>query len=383
LQTSAVEPVIVIAKIVFSRRFAFCGFLRMFFILPIEEWMTRKTQPALYILAASASIQLLLILYKHFIGYVVIKSIAHLAAMWLISTLMTAPMLVLVIWLDWLMLRRLESHSWEKKRWLRALLELPAILLIGSLLGSLITVLFQVFIRYEQPFGEVLRNNLLITAILNILIGTGLEAFIYYQKHQTALMKTQALEKENIHLRFETLKKQLDPHFLFNSLNVLASLITKDSAKAQEFIDEFSLVYRYTLEVIDKQVVTVAEEIDFARSYLFLQQIRFGEGLQAEIKIDPAISHYLLPPLAIQILLENALKHNIASRDLPLLVRIFSAADALVVVNNVQKKNGETRGSGVGLANLAARYALLTDEQPKINHTAAEYQVTLPLIEPN
>ena len=345
--------------------------------------MTRKIQPAVYLLAASAAVQLLLILYKHFIGYVVIKSVVHLAAMWTISTLLSLPVLALLIWLDLLLMRRLETHSWEKKRWLRALLEGPAILLIGGLLGVLITVLFQASIGYSQPFTEVLRNNLLIATILNILLATGLEAFNFYQKHQSAAIKAQALEKENIHLRFETLKKQLDPHFLFNSLNVLASLITKDAAKAQEFIDEFSSVYRYTLEVIDKQVVTVAEELEFARSNLFLQRIRFGEGVRAEINVDPAVLNHFLPPLAVQILLENAIKHNIASAAFPLQVRIFSTDDALIVINNVQKKNGDTRGSGVGLANLAARYALLADEQPKIIQTAAEYQVRLPLIEPN
>ncbi|HPI73150.1 MAG TPA: histidine kinase [bacterium] len=345
--------------------------------------MTRKIQPAVYLLAASALVQLLLILYKHFIGYVVIESVVHLVVMWTISTLLSVPVLALLIWFDLLLMRRLEKQSWEKKRWLRALLEGPAILLIGGALGLLITVLFQAFIGYAQPFAEVLRNNLLIATILNILIVTGLEAYNFYHQHQAASMKAQALEKENIHLRFETLKKQLDPHFLFNSLNVLASLITKDSAKAQEFIDEFSSVYRYTLEVIDKQVVTVAEELEFARSYLFLQQIRFGEGVRAEINVDPAVLRHFLPPLAVQILLENAIKHNIAGSACPLQVRIFSTPDALIVVNNVQKKGGDTRGKGLGLANLKARYALLTDEQPKIIHTAAEYKVRLPLIEPD
>jgi LytS/YehU family sensor histidine kinase len=206
-----------------------------------------------------------------------------------------------------------------------------------------------------------------------------LEAILFYKQSQESRLKTEILERENIGMRFETLKKQLDPHFLFNSLNVLSSLIQKDRKKAQEFIDEFSHVYRYTLEVIDKPVVTVEQEMDYAQSYLFLQKIRFGSAVMIEVDIDEQNRDKLLPPLAVQILLENAFKHNIATESNPLQIRIYTRNDQLIVVNSRQKRQGV--GKGMGFENLKNRYNLITNRLPEVMMTQDEYIVKIPILE--
>ena len=134
--------------------------------------------------------------------------------------------------------------------------------------------------------------------------------------------RAEVLERENADIRFAILKTQLNPHFLFNSLNVLSSLIGKDAGRAQHFVDEFSAVYRYILEVIDLPVVELRRELEFARSYLYLQSIRFADGIEVDVDIRSDQLDLYVPPLALQTVIENAFKHNRASADAPLHLRI-------------------------------------------------------------
>jgi two-component system, LytTR family, sensor kinase len=191
---------------------------------------------------------------------------------------------------------------------------------------------------YEDGLLKNIINNSLITSVLNIIIITVIEAIVWFKRSQQSLVKAEKLERENSQIRFETLKSQLNPHFLFNSLNVLSSLIKKDSDKAQNFVDEFSSVYRYTLDVIEKPVVELREELDFAKSFLFLQKIRFDNAVDMEINVDASKLNYLVPPLAVQTLLENAFKHNKATAESPLNIKIYNENDSLLVVNNLQPK---------------------------------------------
>ena len=182
---------------------------------------------------------------------------------------------------------------------------------------------------YEDGMLKNVINNSLITSVINIIIITVIEAIVWFKRSQQSLVIAEKLERENSQIRFETLKSQLNPHFLFNSLNVLSSLIKHDSDKAQNFVDEFSSVYRYTLDVIEKPVVELREELDFAKSFLFLQKIRFDNAVDMEINVDASKLNYLVPPLAVQTLLENAFKHNKASIDSPLKIKIYNEDDSL------------------------------------------------------
>jgi PAS domain S-box-containing protein len=194
----------------------------------------------------------------------------------------------------------------------------------------------------------------------------------------TELLKVQ---KENLQSQIEILKQQVNPHFLFNSLNVLSGLITVDVTKAQLFIDEFSQIYRYVLETIEKPVTSLSKEIDFMHSYLFLQQIRYGENLTFSVTIPAGLLAMVVPPLSLQVILENAIKHNIVNESKPLLIEIFSEGQFLVVKNNLQPKISAPVSTGLGLKNLVKRYALITDMEPSFKIETNHYVARIPLID--
>jgi len=188
-------------------------------------------------------------------------------------------------------------------------------------------------------------------------------------------------QKENLQSQIEILKQQVNPHFLFNSLNVLSGLITVDVAKAQLFIDEFSQIYRYVLETIEQPVTSLSKEIDFMHSYLFLQQIRYGENLTFSVNIPAGLLAMVVPPLSLQVILENAIKHNIVNESKPLLIEIFSEGQFLVVKNNLQPKISAPVSTGLGLKNLVKRYALITDMVPSFKVETNHYVARIPLID--
>ena len=195
-------------------------------------------------------------------------------------------------------------------------------------------------------------------------------------KTNTELLKVQ---KENLQSQFEVLKSQINPHFMFNSLNVLSGLINSDVAKAQLFIDEFSQIYRYVLETIEQPVVTLGKELDFMRSYLFLQQIRYGESLTYSVDIIAGQLQLLVPPLSLQVLLENAMKHNIVNEEKPLKIEIYSKGDFLYIKNPIQPKISGT-STGLGLKNLIKRYALISKLEPEFKVENNYYIAKIPLI---
>jgi PAS domain S-box-containing protein len=194
----------------------------------------------------------------------------------------------------------------------------------------------------------------------------------------TKLLKVQ---KENLQSQFEVLKSQINPHFMFNSLNVLSGLINKDIARAQLFIDEFSHIYRYVLETLEQQVVTLGKELDFTRSYLFLQQIRHGNDLSYTVNLPSSLLKWVLPPLSLQVVLENAIKHNIVNESKPLKIEIFSENNHLVVRNNIQPKISAVASTGLGLKNLVKRYRLISEFTPTFQVSTDYYVARLPLIE--
>ena len=260
--------------------------------------------------------------------------------------------------------------------------ELFLSVIVGSIIGSLVTIIAGTLMPYVDGLLKNIINNSLITSVINIIMISVIEAILWFRRGQESLIKSEKLERENSQIRFETLKSQLNPHFLFNSLNVLSSLIKHDADKGQNFVDEFSSVYRYTLDVIEKPVVELREEIDFAKSFLYLQKIRFNNAVDMEINVDVSRLNYLVPPLAVQTLLENAFKHNKATADSPLKMKIYNENDSLVVVNNLQPKIKGADSKGIGLNNLRKRYDLLGVKLPQFSVTEKEYIAKIPLINP-
>lgn len=213
-------------------------------------------------------------------------------------------------------------------------------------------------------------------------INNNLENLVAERSHELLEINNQLfkVQKENLQSQFEILRQQINPHFLFNSLNVLSGLISKDVFKAQIFIDEFSHIYRYVLETLEQPVSSLNRELDFMRSYLFLQQMRHGENLTWTVNVAAELLEYVMPPLSLQVVLENALKHNIVNEAKPLEIEIFSKDTVLIVRNRLQPKISKGVSTGLGLKNLIKRYGLISKLCPAFTIENNYYVAILPLI---
>lgn len=221
------------------------------------------------------------------------------------------------------------------------------------------------------------------------IFSIGITVFISLLVHSAAFLRNwrQAellnakLKNERLSSQYEALKSQVNPHFLFNSLNALTSLVYEDQDQAAKFIQQLSKVYRYVLDNREKGTVSLDTEINFVESYLFLQKIRYGDNLQYAIQI-PAGATYRVAPLSVQMLIENAIKHNTISIDEPLKIDIsIDEGGYLVTRNNLQVKNIINEYSGIGLENIKARYEYFTRKPVVVDKNGKEFIVKLPLIE--
>jgi LytS/YehU family sensor histidine kinase len=199
------------------------------------------------------------------------------------------------------------------------------------------------------------------------------------ERYRKSLAEVERFRKENAEYQFEMLKLQLNPHFLFNSLNTLSSLVHEDRDNAAEFIRRLSDVYRYVLQNRSKELVTLKEEMDFIRAFAFLQELRFRGMIFFHIDIKNDVLERRIAPMTLQLLIENAVKHNVASMKTPLNIKIISLENRISVVNNIQLKN-EFPGTGVGLKNISSRYAFLSDRKVEIIKDEHKFEVIVPLI---
>jgi len=195
------------------------------------------------------------------------------------------------------------------------------------------------------------------------------------------LLQTAKMEKDQIMAQFEILKSQINPHFLFNSMNILSSLIPKSPKLAVKFTSQFSKVFRKLLENNEEVVIPLDQELDFIKSFLFLQKMRFDKSLEIEVRIEKKKLNRALPPFGLQLLIENAIKHNIISEEQPLKITISNEGDYLQVQNNLQLRLVHEESTRIGLKNLKARYQLLTDLPVVIEKTDTHYTAKIPLIE--
>jgi sensor histidine kinase YesM len=203
-----------------------------------------------------------------------------------------------------------------------------------------------------------------------------------YEK-QAIRLENERLMRENLQSQYESLKNQVSPHFLFNSLTALKSLINDDTKSALHYLNDLSQVLRYTLQSNNNPTVTLAEETDAARSYIFLIKMRFNASLQVEFNIHERYKYYRLPPLAIQTLLENAVKHNEISKRNPLVINILTTdKDSLVVTNTIREKISLEPGTGIGLSNLSKQYKLLCGKDILISKMNNDFRVEIPLLNP-
>jgi LytS/YehU family sensor histidine kinase len=233
-------------------------------------------------------------------------------------------------------------------------------------------------IPWWELVGETKQPMLIAFIVSAVLISRS-----FLVQWRTAAIEAEQLKTERYAQQYQSLKDQLNPHFLFNSLNVLSHLVYDNPDTAAKFIRQLSQIYRYVLDVQYEELVSVQKELEFAENYLALQEIRFGDGLKYDISIDRHTSGFL-PPLSLQLLLENAIKHNEASKAKPLLVALFIDNESLIVKNNLQPKKGVPEEStGIGLANIEKRYALLSTENISVQDQNGYFEVRLPILKMN
>lgn len=225
-------------------------------------------------------------------------------------------------------------------------------------------------------------NDIAISSIgVTFVISFFLNALSFFNNWKKAALDAEKLKKEQMITQYESLKNQVNPHFLFNSLNALTNLVYEDQDRAAAFIRQLSQVYRYVLETRQQELVTLATELEFIEAFVSLQKARFGDKLV--VNINPrGQNHKMLPPMAIQMLLENAIKHNEISEQHPLYIQVdVDNEDTLVVENNLRKKNIPLEpSSGLGLENIKARYAFLSDRGVDVQTTNDAFIVKLPLL---
>lgn len=224
--------------------------------------------------------------------------------------------------------------------------------------------------HYLHPLRDII--------ITLTVCGTCYIAYLF-RRQQQVMVENEQLQAENILNQYEVLKNQLNPHMLFNSLNTLQYLTEKDTDKAQKYIQQLSSVLRYTLRSNEAKSVTLAEEMKFVKSYMYLLEMRYGNNLQFNISIPTEAEKLLLPPMAVQMLIENAVKHNEISNRRPLTITLQTEGSEMIVSNPIQPKMTAETGTGVGLANLAKRYRLLYRRDILITENE-NFTARLPLI---
>ena len=266
-------------------------------------------------------------------------------------------------------------------------------ILIGGILVNTLTAFVVIVLEFlahiifaqKTPIEaiEFIKNNSLVMLWFSMTIATTVYIILLIRRKDKIEIIQQTRIATKATASFETLKNQLDPHFLFNSLNVLSALIEENPEKAQEFTISLSKIYRYVLDQKDKSLITVEEEIRFAKLYVSLLKMRFENGLNVNFPSENDLFQYQMIPLSLQLLLENAIKHNIVSDHKPLQIDLFFEEHQLIVRNNYQKKQNIKQSNGVGLKNIAQRYQLLSKEKMKIEADNLFFRVELPLLLPD
>ncbi|MBJ6108868.1 histidine kinase [Hymenobacter sp. BT523] len=265
--------------------------------------------------------------------------------------------------------------------WAKALLEGQSVVLVSVAFWLLFFTLPQ---HYLVPTADVspraLRLSLAVSAVLSLFFYYFVEREHVRQNLQQEVVRVAQLQKETFQAQLEALKNQVDPHFLFNSLNVLGSLIQLDADRAVQFLGQLAEVYRALLDTGAQTLVPLHQEMSLVRAYASLMETRFGEALRVEWDVAPAWEQALVPPTAVQMLLENAIKHNGATTRKPLLIKVSAADGRLVVENNRQPRTDTVASTHTGLRNIQRRYQHLTDRPVEIVSTPASFVVRLPLL---
>ncbi len=227
----------------------------------------------------------------------------------------------------------------------------------------------------------LLTVTLMYAWLVNLIFHLFNTIFYYFHENRTVKMEAEKLKRISVQSESQLIKSRIDPHFLFNNLNVLSAMVIKDNAEANHFIEEFSRVYRYILVNQDKEMVSLNTELDYIKTYVFLLKKRFGDGLNVTIDIPVKYLEHFIIPASLQMLIENAIKHNIVSKKKPLHININANRNKTVIVsNNLQVKRLVEKSTGFGLHNILKRYELAGNKKVLIEKDEYTFAVTIPLL---
>lgn len=230
-------------------------------------------------------------------------------------------------------------------------------------------------------FVEQLIHSNAASLFCTIMIIAIYESIFFSHQLKHSIQEAEHLKRESLNAQLDALRTQVNPHFLFNNLNTLVSLIPENPKQAMDFVQQMSKLYRHILEVKDEQSIPLKDELDVLKAYAFLLQTRFGDNLSVNIDVPAEKLDKKVVPLSLQLLMENAIKHNIVSADRPLHITISSSNGSIVVDNNLQVKQQVAESTGIGLDNIRNRYKLLSDKPVTVRETETNFTVTIPLIE--
>ncbi len=271
--------------------------------------------------------------------------------------------------------------SWEKTPLKKLFILITFTIFYAGIGFGIISTLFIKFI-FSYSFSKALSTatyGMTYSAFISLVFAFIFASISFYINWQKSQIKAKKLEADLANYRYESLKKQVNPHFLFNSLNVLADLVHEDADLSEKYIHLLSKIYRYVLESSKKQTVPLKDEIDFIKSYAFLLDIRFGTKLKIDIDVNPKIDEFIIP-VSLQTLIENAVKHNEVTKQNPLTISITKKDKFIILENNLQLKKTPIESSGTGLENLKQQYGILSDESILVEDVDGFFRVILPIL---
>lgn len=277
---------------------------------------------------------------------------------------------------NWLHLERLDFNR-------RIPMQFGISIVVTMLLTLLLALLtIRVYGLTWSRFNLSVRLFLLFAFRINLFLNTVHVIFEYIKQLRNSQMEAEQLKKVSVQAELQAIRSQVNPHFLFNNLSVLAALIPKDVSASVAFVEQFAKVYRYVLVSHEKELTTLDDELAFIESYLFLLDKRFGAALQVDIDVSQRARKRKLVPVALQMLIENAVKHNVVAERRPLYIVIKDLNDnTLLVQNNLQRRTDDHHlSTGVGLSNIVQRYGFLSNQVPEIQETTTNFMVKIPLL---
>lgn len=272
----------------------------------------------------------------------------------------------------------------NKVRFLLAFFLAGSVLAVASAVLAVYVIGALVHQYTLQQNSNPLKLNIIYASLINLFFHLLNAIFFFFREYRRQWAEAEELRRSSSQAQLQLIRSQINPHFLFNNLNVLSGMVIKDNPEANHFIEAFSQVYRYILNTQDKELVELRSELEFIQPYIFLLQKRFDEGLSVNVSIPDHYKALHVVPAALQMLIENAIKHNVVSRSKPLHIDIHANGNGVIVVkNNLQPRKAVEPTTQIGLQNISKRYELISGKNVIVKRTEAEFEVVLPLLNLN